>query len=64
MAVQIDTKKLAGMDEVRAAKLIAALGGIVHIALRDGVTNPNTDLRMNRVNLEIRNGVVVRAYVG
>lgn len=65
MRVSIDTKKLIGMEEVRASKLIGAAGAEVNIIARDGnVLAVNTDLRMNRVNLEIRRGVVARAYIG
>ena len=53
------------MDEHQASRLIAIAGGITNVTMRDCfplVTN--TDLRLDRVNIEVRNGKVTRAHVG
>jgi hypothetical protein len=64
-SIQLDTKKLIGMDEVRASRLIGVAGGIVNVTIRDGFPLVvNTDFRMNRINLEIKNGIVVKCYAG
>lgn len=63
--VQIDTKRLLGMEEDRALRLIVAAGGIACVVIKDHyplVTN--TDFRMDRICVEIRNGKVFRAWCG
>lgn len=63
--LQIDTKRLIGMEEDRACKLIVAAGGIANVTIRDFfplVTN--TDFRLDRINLEVKNGIVIKANVG
>lgn len=63
--VQIDTRKLIGMEEVQACRLIGVAGGIACVTIRDHYPLiTNTDFRMDRVNLEIRHGKVLRATVG
>ena len=53
------------MEEDRACKLIVAAGGIANVTIRDFfplVTN--TDFRLDRINLEVKNGIVIKANVG
>ena len=63
--VQIDTKRLLGMEEDRALRLIVAAGGIACVVTRDFFPLVrNTDFRMDRICVEIKKGVVVRAWCG
>lgn len=63
--IQIDTKRLVGLTEIQASKLIAAVGGYVNIMMINGIpVGEKTDMRTDRVNLEIRGERVTRAYIG
>lgn len=63
--IRIDTRKLVGLDEIRASQMIAAAGGYVNVTVRDGIpVVENTDFRTDRVNLELRGDRVVKATVG
>ena len=63
--LQIDTRRLVGLDEIKASQLIAVAGGHVNISMRDGIPQTqNTDFRMDRVNLELRGNRVTKAFVG
>lgn len=63
--IQIDTKKLVGLTEIQASKLVNIAGGIVRIVQRDGVDyDYSRDMRLDRVNLIIKNERVTRAFIG
>lgn len=63
--IRINTKGLIGLDEIQASQLIMVAKGHVNITVKDGIPIcENRDFRMDRVNLELRNGRVVKAYVG
>jgi len=65
MTVSIDTKKLVGMDEHQASRLIAIGNGKPNVVTRDGFpVTVNTDFDMSRVNMDIKNGKVTRAWIG
>jgi hypothetical protein len=56
---------VVGLDEFKAIDTIFALGLTHRIVERDGESFPVTrDLRADRVNLVLADGVVVEAYVG
>lgn len=63
--IQIDTRRLVGLNEIQAMKLISVAGGHINVLVRDGIPiAEKTDMRTDRVNLEIHGDKVVRAYVG
>jgi hypothetical protein len=65
MTIQIDTKKLVGMEENQASRLIAVAGGTPNVVTRDGFpVTVNTDFNLSRVNLEIKNRKVSKAWIG
>lgn len=65
MTVKIDTKKLVGMDENQASRLIAIGGGKPNVVTRDGFPQVvNTDFDLNRVNMDVKAGKVIRAWIG
>lgn len=58
----INLKQLIGMKEEMAIRLIVNLGGVYRIVKRDGFAlDVSMDMDPNRVNLEIRNGLVSKA---
>lgn len=63
--MRIDTKKLAGLLQEQAERIIVIAGGEPRVVTLEGIPQvAERDMRLNRVNMEIRSGRVVRAYVG
>lgn len=63
--LQLDTRKLIGLGEIQASKLISVVGGHINVMVREGIpVGEKTDMRTDRVNLEIRGGKVTKAYIG
>ena len=59
---QIDTKRLIGLDENQASRLIAIAGGQMLVVLRDGIPlNNRTDRRIDRVCVDVMFGKVTKA---
>lgn len=59
---QIDTKRLIGLDENQASRLIAIAGGQMLVVLRDGIPlNNRTDRRTDRVCVDVMFGKVTKA---
>lgn len=60
--MSFDPRKLIGMEENRATKLVSALGIAVRITIRDGARlDVGQDMNPSRISLEISKGIVVRA---
>lgn len=65
MTLQIDPKRLIGMDENQASRLVNALGGHMSVVRRDTFPEETiTDVRTDRVLTEVKNGRIIRASIG
>ncbi len=60
--IQIDTRRLIGLTQEQADKLISAIGGIMLVVSIDGIPQNNrTDRRMDRVCVEVLHGRITKA---
>jgi len=63
--MRIDTKRLVGLLQEQAERIIVIAGGEPRVTVLEGIPQVATrDMRLDRVNMEIRSGKVTRAYVG